>query len=507
MKSNPSGLEEQPELQRTLSNRHIQLMAMGGAIGTGLFMGSGKIIALSGTSIILIYMIIGLFVFFVMRAMGEMLLSNLNFKTFADFAGTYLGPRAAFFLGWSYWLSWSVAVIGDAVVVGGFFQYWFPDVPAWIPAIGMLMTLFALNVLTVRLFGEVEFWFAIIKIIAVVTLIGVSMVLIASSFVSPSGVTASLSHLVDKQAAFPNGLFGFFAGFQMAIFSFAGTELIGTAAAETRSPEKTLPKAINSIPLRIILFYVLALTCIIAVTSWQQVSPIKSPFVELFLVAGFPAAAGIVNFVVLTSAASSANSGVFSSSRMLFGLANQDNAPRAFRRLSGNSVPLLSLAFTTLLMLVGVLVLFIVPEVITAFTIVSTVSAILVIFTWSTILVSYIAYRKKRPELHAKSVYKMPGGVPMAWLTLGFLGFVLCLLALRPDTRIALMVMPGWFVWLAIAYQLTRSWKPKYAAESASQLGEPPRALNAITVTTPGNAARKVCQLARHGHAMAVTER
>ena len=140
MKSNLSERVEQPALQRTLSNRHIQLMAMGGAIGTGLFMGSGKIIALSGTSIILIYMIIGLFVYFVMRAMGEMLLSNLNFKTFADFAGAYLGPRAAFFLGWSYWLSWSVAVIGDAVVVGGFFQYWFPYLPAWIPAIGMLAT-------------------------------------------------------------------------------------------------------------------------------------------------------------------------------------------------------------------------------------------------------------------------------------------------------------------------------------------------------------------------------
>ncbi|WP_330216158.1 amino acid permease [Pseudomonas sp. AM8] len=456
MKTTTSGLCEKPALQRTLSNRHIQLMAMGGAIGTGLFMGSGKIIALSGTSIILIYMIIGLFVYFVMRAMGELLLSNLNFKSFADFAGAYLGPRAAFFLGWSYWLSWSVAVVGDAVVVGGFFQYWFPHVPAWMPAVGMLLTLFALNVLTVRLFGEVEFWFAIIKIIAVLTLIGVSVVLIASSFVSPTGVTASVSHLLDKQAAFPNGLFGFFAGFQMAIFSFAGTELIGTAAAETRAPERTLPKAINSIPLRIILFYVLALGCIIAVTSWQQVSPSKSPFVELFLVAGFPAAAGIVNFVVLTSAASSANSGVFSASRMLFGLADLGDAPGIFARLSKSSVPFISLAFTTLLMLLGLVLLFVVPEVMTAFTIVSTVSAILVIFTWSTILASYIAYRKKRPDLHARSLYKMPGGVPMAWFSLAFMACVLGLLALRPDTRLALYVMPAWFIWLGIAFQFSR---------------------------------------------------
>lgn len=463
------GASEHPTLQRTLHNRHIQLMAMGGAIGTGLFMGSGKIIAMSGTSIILIYMIIGLFVYLVMRAMGELLLSNLNFKSFADFAGAYLGPQAAFFLGWSYWLSWSVAVVGDAVVVGGFFQYWFPDVPAWVPAIAMMLTLFALNVLTVKLFGEVEFWFAIIKIIAVVTLIAVSLVLIATAFVSPSGVSASLNHLLDRQAAFPNGLLGFFAGFQMAIFSFAGTELIGTAAAETRDPRRTLPKAINAIPLRIILFYVLALACIIAVTSWQQVSPSKSPFVELFLIAGFPAAAGIVNFVVLTSAASSANSGVFSASRMLFGLADQGNAPRVFKRLSGHSVPVISLAFTSLLMLLGVLLLYVVPEVMTAFTLVSTVSAILVIFTWSTILASYIAYRKKHPELHASSQYKMPGGVPMAWFALAFLLFVLALLALRPDTRLALCVMPAWFVWLAIAYRLTAGRKGRTPVQAAAQ--------------------------------------
>lgn len=466
---NTFGASEHPTLQRTLHNRHIQLMAMGGAIGTGLFMGSGKIIAMSGTSIILIYMIIGLFVYLVMRAMGELLLSNLNFKSFADFAGAYLGPQAAFFLGWSYWLSWSVAVVGDAVVVGGFFQYWFPDVPAWVPAIAMMLTLFALNVLTVKLFGEVEFWFAIIKIIAVVTLIAVSLVLIATAFVSPSGVSASLNHLLDRRAAFPHGLLGFFAGFQMAIFSFAGTELIGTAAAETRDPRRTLPKAINAIPLRIILFYVLALACIIAVTSWQQVSPSKSPFVELFLIAGFPAAAGIVNFVVLTSAASSANSGVFSASRMLFGLADQGNAPRVFKRLSGHSVPVISLAFTSLLMLLGVLLLYVVPEVMTAFTLVSTVSAILVIFTWSTILASYIAYRKKHPELHAGSQYKMPGGVPMAWFALAFLLFVLALLALRPDTRLALCVMPAWFVWLAIAYRLTAGRKGRTPVQAAAQ--------------------------------------
>ncbi|MDH0730134.1 amino acid permease [Pseudomonas sichuanensis] len=440
-------------LQRTLSNRHIQLIALGGAIGTGLFMGSGKVIALSGTSILLVYMIIGFFLFFVMRAMGELLLSDLNFKSFADFAGAYIGPRAAFFLGWSYWLSWSVAVVGDAVVVGGFFQYWFPGAPAWAPALAMLVTLFTLNVLTVKAFGEVEFWFAIIKIIAVLALIAVSLVLIATAFVSPTGVTASLSHLVQPEAAFPHGLSGFFAGFQIAIFSFAGTELIGTTAAETRDPQRSLPKAINAIPVRIILFYVVALACIIAVTSWAKVAPNRSPFVELFLLAGFPAAAGIVNFVVLTSAASSANSGVFSTSRMLFGLAERSQAPGVFRRLSGNSVPLASLGFSCLLMLLGVLLLFIFPEVMTVFTLVSSLSAVLVIYTWSTILVAYLGYRRRHPERHARASFRLPGGVPMAWLSLAFLLFVLVLLALQPDTRMALYAMPLWFAGLAIAYR------------------------------------------------------
>ena len=464
MKTTTSGLCEKPALQRTLSNRHIQLMAMGGAIGTGLFMGSGKIIALSGTSIILIYMIIGLFVYFVMRAMGELLLSNLNFKSFADFAGAYLGPRAAFFLGWSYWLSWSVAVVGDAVVVGGFFQYWFPDVPAWMPAVGMLLTLFALNVLTVKLFGEVEFWFAIIKIIAVVTLIGVSVVLIASSFVSPTGVTASLSHLLDKQAAFPNGLFGFFAGFQMAIFSFAGTELIGTAAAETRAPEKTLPKAINSIPLRIILFYVLALACIIAVTSWQQVSPSKSPFVELFLVAGFPAAAGIVNFVVLTSAASSANSGVFSTSRMLYGLAQEGDAPKALEKLSRRAVPANGLYFSCTCLLLGAVLIYLIPDVVEAFTLITTVSAVLFMFVWTLILLSYLKYRSQRPALHQSSIYKMPGGRFMCYVCLVFFAAILVLLSLEADTRSALVVTPIWFLLLAVTYQFVRSKRQPRAA-------------------------------------------
>lgn len=438
-------------LQRTLDNRHIQLISIGGAIGTGLFMGSGKIIALSGTSIVLVYTIIGFFLFFVMRAMGELLLSDLRFKTFADIVAAYLGPRSGFVLSWSYWLSWSVAVIGDVVVVAGFFQYWYPGVPSWMPAFFTMTLLLGLNMLAVRIFGEVEFWFAIIKIVAIVLLIVTALAMIATAHVSPNGVVASFSHMVEPQAILPNGISGFFAGFQIAIFSFAGTELIGTTAAEAKNPEKSLPKAINTIPFRVLLFYILALVCIISVVSWAQVPSNRSPFVELFTLAGLPAAAGIINFVVLTSAASSANSGVYSGGRMLFGLALRQRAPAAFGRVSAKGVPVFGLLFSGICMLIGLALLFVIPEVMTVFTLISTISAILVIFTWSMILAAYIAYTRKQPQLHRQSRFRMPGGAVMAAITLAFLLFVLGLLALEPDTRVALYFMPLWFAFLLVA--------------------------------------------------------
>ncbi|KVA10686.1 amino acid transporter [Burkholderia latens] len=449
--------ERYGDLKRSLDNRHIQLISIGGAIGTGLFMGSGKIIALSGTSIVLVYAIIGFFLFFVMRAMGELLLSNSRFRTFSDIVAAYLGPGAGFVLSWSYWLSWSVAVIGDVIVVAGFLQFWYPGVPTWIPALATMLLLLTMNMLAVRIFGEVEFWFAIVKIVAIVALIFTALIMIGTSFRSPDGVVASFSHMTQPGVMFPHGLSGFFAGFQIAIFSFAGTELIGTTAAETRNPDRTLPKAINTIPARILLFYVLALVCIISVVSWPHVPSSRSPFVELFRLAGFPAAASIINFVVLTSATSSANSGVYSGSRMLFGLACRKCAPASFRTLSSNGVPVFGLMFSGICMLAGLALLAAVPEVMTAFTLISTISAILIIFTWSMILAAYIAYTRKAAHLHQQSRFRCPGGALAAVVTLSFLVFVLGLLALKPDTRIALVCMPFWFVFLIAAYR----WKQR----------------------------------------------
>lgn len=443
----------EPELQRSLSNRHIQLIAIGGAIGTGLFMGSGKTISLAGPSIIFVYMIIGFMLFFVMRAMGELLLSNLKYKSFIDFSADLLGPMAGYFTGWTYWFCWIVTGIADVIAISGYTHFWFPDIPLWLPAIGCVALLLSLNLITVKMFGELEFWFAMIKIVAICALVCTGLYMVTTAFQSPTGNSASLANLWNDGGMFPHGLMGFFAGFQIAVFAFVGIELVGTTAAETKNPERNLPRAINSIPLRIIMFYVFALIAILAVTPWRDVVADKSPFVELFMLAGLPAAAGIINFVVLTSAASSANSGVFSTSRMLFGLAMDGDAPSKFKNLSRRAVPSNGLIFSCICLLAGALVIYVVPNLMEAFTLITTVSATLFMFVWTMILLSYLAYRKKRDHLHRASKYKMPGGKVMVWVCLTFFVFILTLLALEDDTRQALYMVPVWFVVLGLGYR------------------------------------------------------
>ncbi|ULR90686.1 D-serine/D-alanine/glycine transporter [Comamonas sp. B21-038] len=448
------------DLQRNLSNRHIQLIAIGGAIGTGLFMGSGKTISLAGPSIVLVYAIIGIMLFFVMRAMGELLLSNLQYKSFIDFSDDLLGPWAGFFTGWTYWFCWIITGIADVIAISAYAQFWWPDLPQWAPAIACVALLLSLNLLTVKLFGEIEFWFAMIKIVAIVALVGTGLYMVSTGFSSPAGRQASIANLWNDGGLFPHGAMGFFAGFQIAVFAFVGIELVGTTAAEAKDPHRTLPRAINSIPVRIIIFYVCALIAIMAVTPWRDVVPSKSPFVELFVLAGLPAAASVINFVVLTSAASSANSGVFSTSRMLFGLALKGDAPRSFGKLSASSVPSRGLLFSCVCLLGGAFLMWVVPNLVEAFTLVTTVSAILFMFVWSLILLSYISYRKQRPALHEASHYRMPGGVFMCWVCLAFFAAVLVLLSLELDTRQALIATPAWFVLLGLAY----AWQRKRAS-------------------------------------------
>lgn len=446
--------EGHDHLDRALGNRHLQMIAIGGAIGTGLFMGSGKTISLAGPSILLVYAIIGGFLFFVMRAMGELLLSNLQYKSFRDIAEDVLGPWAGFFAGWTYWFCWIVIGVADLTAVTAYVSYWFRDLPKWVAATSLVVLLLVLNLVTVKLFGEIEFWFALIKIVAIVALIGVAVVMVATGFISPEGHQASIANLWNGGGFFPTGTGGFLAGFQIAFFAFLGIELVGTAAAETKDPTHTLPRAINAIPIRVGLFYICALAAIMAVTPWQLINPAVSPFVSMFGLAGFGLAASAINFVVLTSAASSANSGIYSTSRMLYGLALDRKAPKPFGRLSRFKVPANGLVFSCCCLLPGLVLLYTTDSIVSAFTLATTVASVLFIFVWGLIVASYLVYRRRQPQAHAASVYKMPAGVVMCWVVFGFFAVMIGILAMEPDTRMALAVTPIWFAALAVAYRV-----------------------------------------------------
>ncbi|MFX4307653.1 amino acid permease [Acinetobacter soli] len=445
------------ELSRSLSNRHLQLIAIGGAIGTGLFMGSGKTISLAGPSILFIYLIIGVMVFFVMRALGELLLSNLQYKSFIDFTTDLIGPWAGYFVGWTYWLCWITIGIADLSAIIYYLQFFNNGLP-FTPTEGAMISIAAiifimgLNLMTVKLFGELEFWFAMIKITAIVVLILVGLWMIFTGFTSTSGEVASFTHLWANGGFFPTGMHGFLAGFQIAIFAFVGVELVGTTAAETKNPERNLPKAVNSIPIRIIIFYVLALLIVMSVTPWNKIDPNISPFVNLFSQAGIAAAAIIMNLVVLSSVMSSMNSGVFSTSRMLFGLSKERQAPQPFGTLNKGRVPANALYFSTVCLLLGAALQYFVPNTVEAFTLATTLSTILFICVWLMIIWSYMVYYKTRPELHAKSIFKLPGGLFTCWVVIIFFIGMIYVLSLEPDTMKALMVSPIWLVILVIGY-------------------------------------------------------
>lgn len=444
-------------LQRHLQNRHLQLIAIGGAIGTGLFMGSGKTISLAGPSVLFTYAIIGFFAFMLMRAMGEILLSNLHYKSFIDFAYDLLGPFMGFVTGWTYWLCWVVVAVTDVSAITKYTQFWFPDVPLWMPGaiFGGIVVMF--NALSVKWFGETEFWFALIKILAIVGLIATGLTLVAMGFVSPDGTQASLANLTQHGGWMPHGWSGFFAAFQIALFAFAGMEVVGTTAAEAKNPHETMPRAINSIPVRILIFYVLSLLVIMLVTPWDKVSASESPFVNMFLLLGIPAAAALINFVVLTSATSSVNSGIYSTGRMLYGLSHSKLAPAFFNRLTGRGVPLRGVLYSASYIAIGIALLYVKDgDVMATFTLVSTVTSVLFIFVWGVIAVCYLRYRQLHPDRHAASTFQMPLGVPMAGALIVFLLFCLYLFSQQPDTLEGMIYTPVWFLMLALIYPFYR---------------------------------------------------
>ncbi|PTE98648.1 gamma-aminobutyrate permease [Staphylococcus epidermidis] len=440
------------QLQRELNNRHIQLIAIGGAIGTGLFLGSGQTISLTGPSLLFTYMLIGIVLFAFMRALGELLLSNSKFNSFVDIANEYLGPFGGFVIGWTYWVCWIVSSMSDLTAMGQYFAYWYPQVPHWLTVLFIVLLLISFNLLGARLFGELEFWFSIVKVVTIITMVIVGLVLIFLSFKTEYG-HASFGNLIHHGGMFPHGAAGFLMSFQIAVYSFIGIELIGVTAGETKNPEKTIPKAINNVPIRILLFYIGGLLVIMSVIPWFKVDPDSSPFVKLFTLIGVPFAAGIVNFVVLTAAASATNSGIYSNSRILFGLAKQGLGPKVLTKTNSNGVPYLSMLVSSITLLIAALLNFVFPDAIKLFIYVTTLSTVLFLVVWGMIIVSYIAYVKKNPEQHQSSAFKLWGGKIIAYIVLSFFIFIFILLFFSKDTRVAIFISPLWFIFLFFYYK------------------------------------------------------
>ena len=440
------------ELRRALTNRHIQMIALGGAIGTGLFYGSASGIKLAGPSILVAYALCGALIFFVVRAMGEMSVHRPSSGSFSRYANDYWSPRAGFVAGWNYWFNYVAVAMAELTVVGTYIQYWFPSVPAWASAAVVLLAITAVNLIGVRAFGEFEFWFAIIKVIAVVGMIVLGVyVIVAGVDSNPHLPAPSFSHLVDHGGFFPGGLDGFLLSFVFVMFSFGGIELIGITAGEADDPKRSIPKAINQVVYRILIFYIGALFVIMAVVPWDAINGKLSPFVQIFDSVGIQAAAHILNFVVLTAALSVYNSGLYSNGRMLYSLARQGNAPKAFTRLSRRGIPFVGVLFSSAVTAAAVAIIYFLPE--TAFTIVISTTLASGIISWVIILITQRKFRKViGPHNEAELSFKLPGGKTTNSIVLVWLAGLLTLMAFSPDYRTAVIILPIWLAILFIAY-------------------------------------------------------
>jgi AAT family amino acid transporter len=442
------------DLSRNLRSRHIQLIAIGGTIGVGLFLGSAKAIHNAGPGLLLAYALGGTAIFFIMRALGELLTYRPVAGSFATYADEFCGPFAGFVTGWSYWFAWVVTAMAELTAIGIYVRYWFPDVPQWLPALIALLALYGSNLLAVRVFGELEFWFALIKVVTIVALIVAGFTVIVFH-VGDLGASAGFANLWSHGGFLPFGIAGVLLTMQIVMFAYEGVELIGVTAGEAQNPTVVLPRATNGIILRILIFYIGALAVIMALVPWNELSPSVSPFVFVFEKLGVPGAAGVITVVVITAASSSCNSGLFSTGRMLWSLAQRGQGPRAFARLSPQQVPAAGIHASAALMMLGVVLNYFVPE--RVFTWVTSVALVGTFWTWGIIMVSHRNYRRAvRAGKAAPAPFRMPGAPFANWAVLAFLLAVSALLWRDPDNRVALFVAPVWFALLGIGYAWSR---------------------------------------------------
>ena len=362
MNETAASVRENRELKRGLKSRHLQMIAIGGAIGTGLFLGSGGTISQAGPGgALLAYAAIGIMVLFVMQSLGEMSTHLPVAGSFHTYGSKYVSPSFGFAMGWNYWFNWAITLAAELVAAGVIMSFWLPNVPSWVWAAIFLALLSGLNFLSAKAFGEGEFWFAAIKVTAVLTFLVLGVLMIAGII---GGQSPGMSNWTRGEAPFVGGWVSIISVFMIAGFSFQGTELVGVTAGESANPRRDMPRAIRTVFWRIMLFYIGAIIIIGFLLPYSDPSLLASannedvtasPFTLVFERAGIAVAASVMNAVILTAILSAGNSGLYASTRMLYAMAKEGTAPRLFARLSERGVPVMALLATAVIGLFGFL--------------------------------------------------------------------------------------------------------------------------------------------------------
>jgi len=439
------------KLQRGLKNRHIQLIAMGGAIGTGLFLGSAQVIQSAGPSIILGYAIGGLIAFLIMRQLGEMIVEEPVAGSFSHFAYQYWGKFPGFLSGWNYWVLYILVAMSELTAVAKYINYWWPHIAAWQSVLFFFVIITAINLTNVKFYGESEFWLAIIKVTAVVAMILFGLYLL---FTADANSTASFSNLWSHGGFFPNGFDGLFYMLAFLMFAFGGIELIGMAAAEANDPKKTIPKAINQVVVRILIFYVGSLAILLSLVPWNLLDLgglDKSPFVMIFSQMGIGWAAHLLNFIILTAALSVYNSGMYANSRMLFGLAEQGNAPKVFAKVNKQGVPVPAVLLSALLIFGCVLLNYFVPEDALGHLMYIVVGAL--VLNWAMISLTHLKFKAMTKEKGLKTSFPALWSPLSNYLVLAFIAVVLYIMWQQGFKESVLMI-PIWIVLMFILFNV-----------------------------------------------------
>ncbi|MDR3103203.1 MAG: phenylalanine transporter [Yokenella regensburgei] len=442
---------QEPTLHRGLQNRHIQLIALGGAIGTGLFLGIGPAIQMAGPAVLLGYAIAGIIAFLIMRLLGEMVVEEPVSGSFAHFAYKYWGPFAGFLSGWNYWVMFVLVGMAELTAAGIYMQYWLPDVPTWAWTAIFFVLINAVNLVNVRLYGETEFWFALIKVLAIIGMIGFGLWML---FSGNGGEHASVDNLWKYGGFMATGWHGLILSLAVIMFSFGGLELVGITAAEACDPEKSIPKAVNQVVYRILLFYIGSLVVLLTLYPWVGVQSDSSPFVMIFHNLNSSVVASALNFVILVASLSVYNSGVYSNSRMLFGLSVQGNAPKFLTRISRRGVPVNSLLLSGAITSLVVLVNYVLPK--EAFGLLMALVVVTLLLNWIMICMAHLKFRCAMRRKGREPKFKALMSPASNYLCIAFLLMVLGLMCTIDSMRTSAMLLPVWVLFLFAAFKLLR---------------------------------------------------